>query len=84
MENKNTFGLLFFGIKKRVNSKGEIPLHMRITINRKKKEMSLHRSIDIKLWDSASGSAIGNTKKAKIINNLSSINNLILRKPKGH
>ena len=57
MENKNTFSLLFFGIKKRVNSKGEIPLHMRITINREKKEMSLHRSIDIELWDSAGNSS---------------------------
>ncbi len=68
MENKNTFSLLFFAIKSRVNKNGEIPLQMRITVNRKKIEMSLHRSIDPKLWNSQSGSAIGNTKMAKEIN----------------
>jgi site-specific recombinase XerD len=68
MENKNTFNLLFFAIKKRVNKKGEIPLYMRITINGKKTEMSIHRSIDAKLWNTSSGSAIGNTKISKDIN----------------
>ncbi|MDD2636952.1 MAG: site-specific integrase [Bacteroidales bacterium] len=69
MENRNTFNLLFFAIKKRVNKKGEIPLYMRITINGKKTEMSMHRSIDAKLWNTSSGSAIGNTKISKDINN---------------
>jgi site-specific recombinase XerD len=41
---------------------------MRITINGKKTEMSLHRSIDAKLWNTSSGSAIGNTKMSKDIN----------------
>ncbi|PLX07098.1 MAG: recombinase [Marinilabiliales bacterium] len=69
MENKNTFSLLFFAIKKRVNKKGEIPLYMRITVNGKKTEMSIHRSIDAKLWNSNSGCAMGNTKIAREINN---------------
>ncbi len=68
METKNTFSLLFFAIKKRVNKKGEIPLYMRITVNGKKTEMSIHRSIDAKLWNSNSGCAIGNTKIAKDVN----------------
>ena len=78
MENKNTFNLLFFAIKKRIDNKGKIPLYMRITINGKKTEMSLHRSIDANLWNSNFGSAIGNTKPAKLINDyLLSIQTLI-------
>lgn len=68
MAEQNTFSLLFFGIKSRANEKGEIPLHMRITVNKQKVELALHRRIDSTLWNPTVGLAIGNTKEAKIIN----------------
>lgn len=69
MAEQNTFSLLFFAIKNRVNEKGEIPLHMRITVNKQKVELALHRRVDISIWSPGMGMATGNTKEAKSINN---------------
>ncbi|MDY0143896.1 MAG: site-specific integrase [Bacteroidales bacterium] len=69
MAEQNTFNLLFFTIKSRVNSKGEIPLHMRITVNKQKVELALHRRVNKTIWNPAMGLAMGNTKEAKVINN---------------
>lgn len=69
MAEQNTFSLLFFGIKSRANEKGEIPLNMRITVNKNKVELALHRRVAISIWNPSTGFAIGNTKDAKAINN---------------
>lgn len=68
MAEQNTFSLLFFGIKNRANKQGEIPLHMRITVNKQKVEMALHRRVNISLWNPSVGLAMGNTKEARTIN----------------
>ncbi|HOY40112.1 MAG TPA: Arm DNA-binding domain-containing protein, partial [Bacteroidales bacterium] len=68
MENKNSFSLMFFAIGSRANENGEIPLHLRITVNNRKVEMSLHRRVDKSIWNPSAGMAMGNTKNAKIIN----------------
>ncbi len=68
MENKNSFSLMFFAIGSRANENGEIPLHLRITVNNRKVEMSLHRRVDKNIWNPSAGMAMGNTKNAKIIN----------------
>ncbi len=68
MAEQNTFSLLFFGIKNRANKQGEIPLHMRITVNKQKVEMALHRRVNISLWNPSVGLAMGNTKEARSIN----------------
>ena len=68
MEKRSTFNQLFYIKKHRVKSNGEVPIYMRITVNGKQLDMSLHRSIDINLWNLNLNSVIGNTKKAKEIN----------------
>lgn len=68
MAVQNTFNLLFFGIKSRANEKGEIPLQMRITVNKSKVELALHRRVDLSIWNPAVGMAMGNSKEARNIN----------------
>lgn len=68
MADQNTFNLLFFAIKSRANERGEIPLNMRITVNKKKVELSLHRRVDKSIWNPSTGWADGNSKEAKTIN----------------
>jgi len=65
---RNTFNQLFYIKKHRANSKGEAPIYLRLTVNKKRIEMSLHRYVPIELWDKKMGMANGNTREAKIIN----------------
>lgn len=68
MEKRNTFSVQFFIKKHRANSRGEAPLYLRITVNTKKLEMSLHRALDVHLWNIESGYSIGTSKISKDIN----------------
>ena len=68
MEKRITFNQLVFIKKNRKNSKNEAPIYLRITVNGQQTEMSLHRRVDINLWDKASGTIIGNKKEVKAIN----------------
>lgn len=47
---------------------GSSPIYVRLTVNRKRTEFSLQRSIDKSQWHSEKGYAIGNTKEAKQLN----------------
>jgi len=65
---KATLKILFFIRKKRLLRNGEVPVYMRITIMGKIAEISLNRSIEPQYWCSKKAGAIGNTKKARILN----------------
>jgi len=69
MEQKNTFSLLFYIKKNRLNKKKEAPIYFRITANGTQVALSLHRSVKVDMWNTDSGLAIGKTKSAKDINN---------------
>ena len=68
METKNTFSLLFYLKKTRINKKGESPIYMRITVNGKQSALSLNRGVNISMWNTDAGLASGKTKQAKLIN----------------
>ena len=68
MEQKNTFSLLFYIKKNRLNKKGEAAIYFRITVNGTQTALSLHRSVFIDMWSTDSGMAIGKTKISKDIN----------------
>ncbi len=70
MEQPNTFSLLFYMRKTRLNSKNEAPIYFRITINNEQKALALHRSLEVDLWNTDLGLAIGKLKKSKDINKL--------------
>ncbi|MFH2141985.1 MAG: site-specific integrase [Bacteroidota bacterium] len=65
MENRNTFSLSFFTKKHRIKENGEMPLYLRISINAKRLEMSLHRNIDSSIWNVQNNTIIGAIKKAQ-------------------
>ena len=69
MEKRDTFSQLFFIKRNKPKSNGNVPIYLRISINRKVTELSLHYDIKENLWDKISGRAIGNSKKSKEINN---------------
>jgi site-specific recombinase XerD len=46
-----TFSILFWGNKARINKAGELPIYARITVDGKRAEISLQRSVAASLWD---------------------------------
>lgn len=68
LEKRTSFNLTFFFNRSKINTKGEAPVYMRITVNGKKKELSLKRSISPELWNPSSGKALGSSSSAKHIN----------------
>jgi len=46
MEKRSTFSQLFFVKKHRKNSQGKVPIYLRITLNGRKIEMSIHRNVN--------------------------------------
>ncbi|MEE9361441.1 MAG: site-specific integrase [Cellulophaga sp.] len=67
MKTKSTFTIIFFTRKSRSNSK-QLSIYARITVNGKRSEMSLKRSIDQNQWDSTKNRGRGNLETARILN----------------
>lgn len=67
MKTKSTFTVIFFTRKSRSNP-NEIYIYARITVNGKRSEMSLKRSIDQNQWDSTKNRGRGNSEKTRILN----------------
>jgi site-specific recombinase XerD len=68
MITNDSFTILFFTRKERINNQGEIPIYCRITVNGQRAEISLKKYILPKLWDSKTNSAIGKNIESKKIN----------------
>lgn len=68
MNSYSTFSLLFFIRKERMNTDGEAPIFLRITINGKRAEISIKRYIDPNKWDSKANKAKGNKSEIKSLN----------------
>jgi len=63
-----TFAILFFIRRTSKLKNGESPILVRITINGKRADISLKRSIDAKLWNTDKNCVKGNNRSAKEIN----------------
>ncbi len=68
MQTNNTFTVIFFTRKSRSNSK-KLAIYARITVNGKRTEISLKRSISVCNWDSSKGRARGTSQNIRILNN---------------
>jgi integrase len=55
-------------LKSRLNSKGEQPIYIRITVDGKRKEKSLNRTIKLSNWDTQKQRAKGTGENARILN----------------
>lgn len=65
---KNTFSLLFYLRKSKANAMDFAPIYLRITVNGKRAELSINRTVQTQKWDSARGRVKGNTSEVKSIN----------------
>ena len=63
-----TFNILFFIKKSKLLKNGTAPIYMRVTVNGKRSEVSLKRSILPKLWDTVRNKAKGNSTESKDLN----------------
>ncbi|AIL45226.1 MULTISPECIES: site-specific integrase [Weeksellaceae] len=63
-----TFNLLFYLKKAKVNTQGEVPIYMRITIDGKISELSTKRTILPSKWNSQAQSVKGSSEECKSLN----------------
>jgi hypothetical protein len=55
-------------VKKHRASAGKVPVYLRITVNRKRLDISIKRKIDLAFWDDGKGQAKGSRSEAKALN----------------
>jgi integrase len=67
MQTNSTFSIIFFTRKSRTSSR-KLSIYARITINGKRSEISLKRTISVCNWDNSKGRARGNTQNIRILN----------------
>ena len=63
----HSFGVCFF-IKKYKKINGQIPIYLRITVNKQRVDVSTKRTVDEKNWNNAKGLAKGNKEEVKSLN----------------
>jgi len=63
-----TFGLLFYLKKSKVNSTGNAPIYLRITVEGKRSEISTKRSVNPKHWSSEANKAVGRSQDIRELN----------------
>jgi integrase len=67
MQTSSTFSIIFFTRKSRSHT-NRLSIYVRITVNGKRSEISLKRSLLFKEWDNAKSRGRGNTQKTRILN----------------
>ena len=67
MRSNNTFSILFYVKKHRANS-GEVPIYARITVDKKRVDLSIKRRVALERWDENRGMAKGNRQDIKMLN----------------
>lgn len=67
MQTNSTFSIIFFTRKSR-SVTNKLSIYIRITVNGKRSEISLKRSILFKDWDASKNRARGNNYKIRILN----------------
>ena len=68
MQTNNTFAIIFF-VRKSRNDVNRLSIYARITVNQKRSEISLKRSIQVYNWDISKNRVRGNTPEIRILNN---------------
>ena len=64
----NSFSVLSYVRKTRINQKGEVPLFLRITVNYKRAEFSIQRKVKLEKWCSIKGRVKGSSPNSKALN----------------
>jgi hypothetical protein len=63
-----TFSILFWGNKARINKSGELPIYARVTVDGKRAEISLQRSVTASLWDQDAQRLKGKGEQPRTVN----------------
>ena len=63
-----TFTILFFIKKSKLLKDETAPIYMRVTVNGKRSEISIKRSVKPNLWDTARNKVKGNAKESQELN----------------
>jgi len=63
-----TFSILFFIKKSKLLKDGQAPVYARITVNGKRSEFSIKRSVKPNLWDTSRNKAKGNSQSSGLLN----------------
>ena len=71
---KSRISVLFYPKKSNINSKCEVPIQLRITINGKRLEMSTDRMVNPENWIQGGNSVKGNKEEGRVLNTY--LNNL--------
>ena len=85
-----TFSILFWGNKARINKAGELPIYARVTVDGKRAEISLQRSVTASMWDQDAQRLKGKGEQPRTVNtfldltvaNIQKIYNHLLSKEK--
>ena len=67
-KSRSTLNVLFYIKKQKLLKTGEAPICMRVTINKRKQEIMVKRSIPVELWDQKKESSKGKDRAAKELN----------------
>ncbi|MBN4052195.1 site-specific integrase [Sphingobacteriaceae bacterium AH-315-L07] len=68
MNDYNTFGILFFIRRDKINNHGESPIFARVTVNGKRTDIAIKRSVDPNKWDPKAGKGIGVKENIRALN----------------
>jgi len=66
---KRTFKILFFVKRSRVTKNGEVPVQLKVTVNKVRIEVSINLTVNPDVWNSATEKAIGKDRKSTELNN---------------
>lgn len=77
---RNYFSILFFIKKTKLLKNGEAPICLRITVNGKRAEVQIKRSVDVRKWNSSKECATGKEHKEMELNHyLETVRTKVLR-----
>ena len=65
---KSRVSVLFYPKKSNINTKGEVPIHLRITVNGKRFEVSADRMVNPDQWITGSNSVKGTKEEGRVLN----------------
>jgi hypothetical protein len=65
----NTFGVIFYLRKYKTSTDGKVPIYARITVNGRRTDLSVKRSIDPANWNASRGMAKGSKQEVTNLNN---------------
>lgn len=66
---KNTFSVLFYPKRNDIDLAKKVPVYMRITVNGRRSELSVHRKVNVSKWNHKAGKLSGTKEEVKNLNN---------------